>query len=130
MNDCYVTDTIALILRLEKRKSSSIVKSIFEEAENENIEIIIPALVLAEIGYLSEKGRIETNLKEVITYTKEHRKILIEPISTEIILKAFIIDDIPELHDRIIAGTALFKGKELITNDHIILKTRFIRTVW
>ena len=59
MKNSFVTDTMALILRLEKRKLNRKVKSISESAENEDGEIIIPAMVLAEVGYLAERGKIE-----------------------------------------------------------------------
>lgn len=68
MKNSFVTDTMALILRLERRKLSQKVKAIFERVENGKAEIIIPAMVLAEVGYLAEKGRIETNLEDVKEY--------------------------------------------------------------
>ena len=44
---------------------------------------------------------------------------------------SFVVDtieikDIPELHDRVIAGTALTKGLDLTTNDSIISCSKFI----
>lgn len=63
----YVTDTIALVLRLEHRKQPQTVKSLFEQMEQGNVTIYIPATVLTEIGYLSEKQKIETSLKYVST---------------------------------------------------------------
>ncbi len=67
-------------------------------------------MVLAEIGYLSERKRIDTNLQEVKDYCKKYSSVHIEAIIEEIIHKSFEIDDIPELHDRIIAGTAYTKN--------------------
>jgi len=130
VNNKLVTDTMALILRLEKRKLSPKVRSVFEDAEKGESAIIIPAMVLAELGYLSEKGRIETNLKEVREYCSKHSTIIIEPITEEVIEKTFEIDDIPELHDRIIAGTALKNNLKLITNDPVITKSKFITVIW
>ena len=46
------------------------------------------------------------------------------------IKKAFEINDIPELHDRIIAGTALKVGAKLITNDPIIARSKFVEVIW
>ena len=130
MNNSYVTDTMALILRLEKRKLSSKIKALFEKAENGEIEIIIPAMVLAEIGYLSEKKKIETNLNEIKKYCKKYNSIFIEPITEKVIEKAFEIKDIPELHDRIIAGTSVNKELMLITNDPIISNSKFVKVIW
>jgi predicted nucleic acid-binding protein len=39
-------------------------------------------------------------------------------------------NDIPELHDRIIAGTALKAGAKLITNDPIIARSKFVENIW
>jgi len=130
MKNSFVTDTMALILRLEKRKLPPKVKAIFKNAENEEVEIIIPVMVLAELGYLAERKKIETNLEDIKKYCSKHKSIIIEPITQEIIEKTFEIDDIPELHDRIIAGTALKKELELISNDPIISGSRFVKVIW
>lgn len=61
MNDSYVTDIMALVLRLEKRKMGKNAKAIYEDAEKGNVKIFIPVMVLAEIGYLSERNKIDTN---------------------------------------------------------------------
>jgi len=130
MNNRFVTDTMALVLRLEKRKLSQRVKDIFLNAEKGNIEILVPAIVIAEIGYLSEKGRIETTLTNTRNYIYKNEKIIFEPLSFDVIVKAFEIDDIPELHDRIISGTAYKFGLTLITNDPVISSSGFIDVIW
>jgi PIN domain nuclease of toxin-antitoxin system len=130
MSHDYVTDTMALILRLEKRKLSQKVKTIFEAVEKGKINLMIPAMVLAEIGYLSERNKIETNLHEVQDYCQKFPTVTIEPITAEVIYRSFEIDDIPELHDRIIAGTAFLINLELITNDPMIIESKYVSTVW
>ena len=130
MNNNFVTDTMAIVLRLEMRKMSSKIKLIFEEAENNKVRIFIPTMVLAEIGYLSERNRIDTSLQEVKKYCDKNSSINIEAITEEKLYKTFEIDDIPELHDRIIAGTAYSKKLQLITNDPIIKDSKFVSTLW
>ena len=53
----YVADTMALILWMEKRKMPSLAKDIFISASKGLTTLYIPAMVLVEIGYLSEKNR-------------------------------------------------------------------------
>ena len=130
MKNSFVIDTMALVLRLEKRKLSQKVNAIFNNAENGDVDLIIPAMVVAEVGYLAERKRIETNLKDLKKYCSKYKSIVIEPITEEIIERTFEIDDIPELHDRIIAGTARKKGLKLITNDPVISCSRFINVIW
>lgn len=130
MKDSYVTDTMALILRLERRKLSSKVKKIFARVEKGRAILIIPAMVLAEIGYLSERKRIDTNLTEVKTYCSQFETTKIQPMTEEIVEDSFEIDDIPELHDRIIAGTAKHLHLKLITNDPVIATSQHVTVIW
>jgi len=58
----WVTDTHALLWHLYNAKRlSAKVRSIFSEADSGEGQIVIPAIVLVEIIYLSEKGRIDVN---------------------------------------------------------------------
>lgn len=61
----YVADTVALVVYLEKRQLVADASVIFDSAENSTTIIHIPAIVFAEILYLSEKGRISANPADV-----------------------------------------------------------------
>ena len=81
----YVTDTQALIKFLNGKKViNDIIDSIFRKAdEGENI-IVIPSVVLFEIGYLHEKQRIPisvTDIKAVLEDSVNYRE---ERLSIEI----------------------------------------------
>jgi predicted nucleic acid-binding protein len=128
--DEYVTDTMALILHLENRKSSQTVRQIFDSADSGKTTIYIPAMVLAEILYLAEKQRISLNLHEVEKHLKKYQTYQEVPLSFEIIQNAQQITDIPELHDRLIASTAGFLNLALITNDPKIENSQFVNTIW
>ena len=58
----FVTDTMGLVLWLEQRKFSQTARAIYESAELGSTTIYIPAMVFAEILYLSEKRRISLTL--------------------------------------------------------------------
>lgn len=85
MNGSYVTDTMVLVLRLEKRKMGKNAKAVYDDAEKGNVKILIPAMVLAEIGYLSERNKVDTNLNEVKDYCQKYSSIQVEPITEGII---------------------------------------------
>lgn len=53
-----------------------------------------------------------------------------EPITAQIVVRAFEISDIPELHDRIIAAIAIHRNALLITNDPVIAASKFLKTLW
>jgi len=126
----YVCDTMALILRLEKRKMPKTIKDAFTLVENTKVEIYIPTIVFAELAYLSEKGRIDTTLKEVRKYIENQPNIKESPLTLEIIEDTFTIDDIPELHDRIIAGTGKNLNASILTNDPDIQRSNHVKSIW
>ncbi len=55
-NPPVVLDTMAVVLRLEKLQLPSRVRAFFEQAEQGNRNLFIPAMVALEIGYLSVFG--------------------------------------------------------------------------
>jgi predicted nucleic acid-binding protein len=83
--DEYAADTVAVILHLEKRKSSRIVEQIFDAADAGQTIIHIPAVVFAEILYLSEKKRISLTLADVKTHLQNFQTYRESPLSLEII---------------------------------------------
>ena len=89
MNNAVITDTMAVVLRLERRRLPQQVRIIFEEAEKGNRNLYIPAMVLAEIGYLAERGRIDLTLQDVITYSATYTTIEVQAITEEIITRSF-----------------------------------------
>jgi predicted nucleic acid-binding protein len=121
---------MAVVLRLERRKLSSQAKQLFEQAEQNQAIIYIPALVFAEILYLSEKRRIECNLDSVKSCLTKFITIIEKPLDFSIITATQQITDIAELHDRIIAGTALALNVPIITNDPIITASQFVHAIW
>ncbi len=126
----YVADTMALVLYLEKRKLSQFVKSVFTEMESGNVTIHVPMMVCAEILYLSEGGKIDTSLVEVAGALKKFPCLRECPMNFAAHEAAAQISDIPELHDRLIAGVARLLDSELMTNDPMIRASQFVRTVW
>ena len=125
-----VTDTMGLILWLEKRKMPPTVRSIYQAATERQVTIHIPAIVLAELLYLSEKGRISTNLAEIATHLNQSPHFSEYPMNLAVIQSAAQITDIPELHDRLIAGTAHLLNLPLISNDPVIQASTFVETLW
>lgn len=126
----YVTDTQALVKFLNGQKViNDTADSVFRKAdEGENI-VVIPSVVLFEIGYLHEKQRIPVSVKDIKAVLEDSLNYREERLSIDIIESSFEITDIPELHDRLIAGTARYLNISLITNDPVILASRFVNCV-
>ncbi len=121
---------MALVLYLEGRRMPSSVRNCFTSAESGKSKIIIPAIVLAEIGYLAEKSRISATLEDVNKLIDEKENSSVVNLDLEVIRQAFQIKDIPELHDRLIAATAAIHGIPLLSNDPAIEKSVSTKTIW
>jgi PIN domain nuclease of toxin-antitoxin system len=126
----YVADTRAIVLYLEKRKLPANVKVIFNHTAQGKYTMYFSAVSLMEIGYLSEKRRIDISVSSVLKLAEENNNFIIHSLDTATIIEAFKIKTIPELHDRLIAATASVLKAELITNDPVISRSNYIKTIW
>ena len=87
-------------------------------------------MVFAEISYLAERKKIDLTREAAISYVNEHDNVYTQAMDIEVIKNAFEIDDIPELHDRLIAGSGKLLGYPIITNDPKIIASKFVSTIW
>ena len=127
--DRFVTDTQALVkFMMGKRVINDRSHQAFLSADRGEATIIIPAIVLMEVLYLFEKNRIDIGLLQTEDLFKS-QNYQFEPLSIEILKTASEINDIPELHDRLIAATARYLGLPLITNDPVIRDSIFVEVM-
>ena len=125
--DSYVTDTQALIkFMMGQKVINKKCHHAFLSADQGESIIIIPAIVLMEMLYLFENNRINIGLIQTEELLNS-RNYQFEPLSLEILKSATEINDIPELHDRLIAATARYLDAPLITNDPVIRKSAFVK---
>ena len=126
----YVIDTQALVKFLNGKKViNDTIDLILKKADTGEHIIVIPSVVIFEIGYLYERNRIPISIENIKTILKDSMNYVEEKLSIEIIESAFEITDIPELHDRLIAGTARYLHLPVITNDPDMLASSFVTCV-
>jgi PIN domain nuclease of toxin-antitoxin system len=123
----YVADTMAIVLLIEGRTMTAAVQKIFFDALAKQHTIYVPAISIIEIGYLHEKGRIEASINDVKELPDSFK---IAELTFDIISAAFSINDIPELHDRLVAATAKHLKVPVITNDPVISGSEFVTSIW
>ncbi|MBM4038452.1 MAG: type II toxin-antitoxin system VapC family toxin [Planctomycetes bacterium] len=126
----FVTDTMALVLRVERRRMGERAKAAFEALEAGAATIHVPGIVLAEILYLSERGRLSASVEKVAEYMRRNPNCKEAPLNLAVIQAARAIADIPELHDRLIAATGRLLGLQVITIDPAIQSSEFVGTLW
>lgn len=127
----YLADTVAIVRHLRGHSAlGPHAAGILQGADTGEHHIYLSAITLMEILYLSEAKRIDVPLVELIGLVSESANYEIVPVNTDVVLAAAEVDDVPELHDRIIVGTAKWLGVPLLTADEVISRSRHTRTIW
>jgi len=129
-----VADTHAVIWYIfADPRLSSTVYSTIEEIATDGDVVGFSSITLAEIIYLSEKGRIESStFNHLIEAIDRDDSVLVEiPFDRKIAQTMPSVDreQIPDFPDRIIAATALYFDVPLISRDRQI-QLSSIDTIW
>jgi len=129
-----VLDTHALIWYLEKSsKLSHAAKVAIKATLAGGAVLYVSAVSLAEILYLDEKGRLPAGtLTKVLAEMNRSDSALAEAPFVAGMVEAMARiprDVVPDLPDRMIAGTALHLGLPLVTADSQI-RAASITTIW
>lgn len=115
----YVTDTHSMVwYLLEDPRLSKKVLEIFEESANKSI-IFIPTIVLAEMMFISEKGKVKISFKETLEEIENCEKFEIISLDLYIIRMASKLEYDLGMHDRLIVATALYLDTPLLTSDEM-----------
>jgi PIN domain nuclease of toxin-antitoxin system len=126
------THTVIWYLYDDPRLSES-ARTLIEEAASAGDQIGFSTITLAEVVYLSEKGRIQPEaLGRVLAALDEPGTVLQElPFDRAVVSAMPTVDrsEVPDLPDRIIASTAQFYQVALISRDRRI-RLSAVETIW
>ena len=126
----YVTDTHSLVWYFtDDPHLSKMALEAFESTIKEGL-IIVPSVVLAEIMYISKKGKITLGFEETIGRIEEYENFDIAPLDVDILRVANQIEVDLEMHDRLIMATAIYFNAILITKDEQIKQAGLCPTAW
>ena len=127
----YVSDTHALFWHFtDSPKLGTRARAAFAEAVRGEAQIIVPAIVVAELYYMNVK------LWRALDFVAAFQRLRSGP---QFVLLPFLPDDteafddnsaVPEMHDRIIVGVARLEGVPLITRDVAIAASGLVVTIW
>lgn len=127
----YVADTHSLIwYLLDSSKLSSNANQVFQEIEDGKAKLIIPPIVIAEIIFLVQKGKIQADLDDLLIKIKESENYQISTLGLNELLCLKEQTEIPEMHDRFIVCEALLKKAKTITKDKKIRDSNIVEVVW
>jgi len=126
----YVADTHSLVWYFtdDPHLSKKALKA-FEETTEEGI-IIVPSIVLAEIMFIAQKGKITLTFEETLKKIEEYQNFYIAALDADLLKVADKIKADLEMHDRLIVATSIYFRTSLITRDTRIKDAGIVSTIW
>ncbi len=127
----YVVDTHALLWHLVgDRKLSSRAAEIFDAADGGETQLVVSAIVLAELYHLNQKRRSPLDFSDVFNELADSPAYQLVPFEPGHVLDFARDASVTELHDRIIAGLARRLDAPLLTFDPVIAASGVAKVEW
>ena len=127
----YVTDTHALFWYLiNSRLLGAGAGGAFDEADNGQALIYIPAIVVAELYFLNEKKQRPIDFGAKYQRLEQSRQFVLLPFFPATILDFDTCKSVIEMHDRMIVADARRLNATLITRDHEITASGLVQIIW
>ena len=127
----FVVDTHALwwYLRSPERLSPA-ASAVFRLAETGNATIIIPAIAIAELYFLSVKMGQPFVPAELLDALASVSGVELPDLGRAQLEKLDVLHEIPEMHDRLIAAESLVRNAPVVTRDQVLTTSPHVQTVW
>lgn len=127
----YVIDTHVLIWYLaEPTKLSARAKEILEASERDEAQIIIPAIVLAELYFWNGKFKVFADFRKLYEELRSQSRFDFVSFEPHDVLDFEANASVPEMHDRIIAGLAKRLNVPLLTADPLVHAAGITKLAW
>ena len=130
----YVLDTHAVVWHLEGNpRLGPNAKRVIDDPLS---SLVLPVIALAEAAYIVEHGRTAIpKVSELLRSVLADPRISIFPVTWEVFEESLNAVVLPEMHDRLIVGSALYLQSlgdtiSLLTKDASIVQSRLVTTLW
>lgn len=129
--EIYVVDAHPLVWFItENTRLSEAAYRLLEQAELAEVQVLIPAIVLAEIAYIAQRKRVDVTVDELLQRIEDGDGFAVAPFDIAIFRTMLQLPAEWEIHDRIIGATAYHYKAKLITNDKVLSESTAVETVW
>lgn len=127
----YAVDTHPLIWYWSgSPRLSQTARDILDRAVNDQEEVFVSPLVLAEIIIIAEKQRVALNLPHVVAILSNTPGFKLIALTPAMALRTRQLATLPDIHDRLIVASALETNATLITRDEAITQSGLVAVVW
>jgi len=126
----YVLDTHVLIWYfIGSQRLRPALKHVIDETRRQGGRLLIPTIVLAEALDVAEKGKETFDFEAMYQLIQKEAEFEIVDFGVEIFDQALAVQEVREIHDRIIVATARYYGASVLTRDRIIRNSGEVETI-
>ncbi|MEN3335271.1 MAG: hypothetical protein V7641_4636 [Blastocatellia bacterium] len=131
----YVADAHAMLWHLfDPRRLGAAARAAFVDADSGSARIILPAVVIAEMIMVIERGRLSgitiNQLMAVLAAMQSGFNYVLYPLLPEVVIASHALAAMPDIFDRLIVADAQRLRMPLISHDKIISASGLISLVW
>ncbi len=126
-----MVDTHALwwYLRSPERLTAA-ASAVFRLAETGNATIIVPAIAVAELYFLSVKIGQPFVPSDLLDALASVSGIELSDLGRAQLEKLDLLQEIPEMHDRLIAAESFVRDAPVVTRDEALTTSHRVQTIW
>lgn len=126
-----MADTHALWWYLKSpERLSAAASAVFKLAATGNATIVVPAIVVAEFYFLSVKLGQPIAPADLLARLDAVGSIEVSDLGRAQLERLEFCEEIPEMHDRLIAAESLTLEAPVLTRDETLTESRRIQTIW
>lgn len=127
----YVVDTHALYwYRTNPGRLSPAADAVFRLADAGGAHIIVPAIVIAELYYLTQKFGPGASPSAMLADINNSREFVFSELGQRQLEAMEEVSGVSEMHDRLIAAESLAHHAPLITKDEVLRGNAMVDVIW
>ena len=103
---------------------------VFRMAESGDATILVPAIVVAELNFLSMKVGDPVPVQELFDRLSSLGWSELKPLGRTQLEYLDRLPEVSEMHDKLIAAEAIIEGVPLVTSDRVLRASPHVETIW
>jgi len=127
----YVADTHALFWYLENPDRLSLAAdAVFRLAAAGGALIVVPAIVVADLFYLTAKAGFPILPSDLLSRINASREFAFSELGQDQLEAMESIAGVTEMHDRLIAAEAMVRQAPVISRDEVLQRSKVVDVIW
>ena len=127
----YIVDSHALFWFLEyPSQLSPAADAVFRLAAAGGALIVVPAIVVAELFYLTAKAGLPILPSELLSRIDASREFAFSEMGQDQLEAMESIAGVTEMHDRLMAAEAVMRQAPVISKDEILRQSQVVDVIW